>query len=397
MASGTTRPGGDQWVFFTYAGKRHTLRLGPIGQRARQEIEGRVERLIATKAAGLPQDSDIRTWLAALGKRPHGLLSRLGLAQERVDHTVTGLFTWHRKHLHGRGRKDKTLAVFDRVEANCLSAWGGARRIAEITNADADNLERWLLAKGNRGKKPLATTTTSRRLAMAKQVFKAAVERGWVASNPFAHIKRRGEVNTDRDEYVPWQTIERLLDVETTAEFRLLLVLARVCGVRCPSEVQPLLWSSIDRDLGLIVVESPKTEIHDRPRRDIPLFRTVEPYVQEAFDAYPTLPLKLFPSFQGSATAITNRLARVCRKAKVLLWAKPWNNLRASALTDMCKAYPIHEAATYLGHKPETALRHYNRVAKELRARAEGQVFSPPDLTWEPKRAHNQAVLSEAL
>ncbi|MBN1852251.1 MAG: hypothetical protein JW829_05980 [Pirellulales bacterium] len=39
--------------------------------------------------------------------------------------------------------------------------------------------------------------------------------------------------------------------------------------------------------------------------------------------------------------------------------------MRASCERDLLATYPIDQVTDWLGHFPETALRHYNRVAKE--------------------------------
>lgn len=388
MASGTTRPSGSQWVFFSAGGKRHTLRLGNVGLAARQEVERRIDRLTAQRGAGLPLDIDLRQWLASLDRRTHAMLARCGLTEARSDQTVQELFAWHAEHLTSHNKARGTLKVFQRVEANCLACWGADRLIVDLKPIDADALQAWMLARGKSGK-PLASTTTSRRVAMARQVFDAAKSRGWLTANPFSHIRRRGESNPDRDEYVTWDDAERLIEAETTAEFRLLLALARMCGLRCPSELAPLPWSAVDWDLNIFNVEAPKTRSRGKPRRDIPIFRGLAPYFREAFDAAPERSDLMFPNFQGSSTAITNRLERLCRKCRIAMWPKPWMNMRASAERDMLKGLPLDEAAAFLGHSPETALRHYSRVFKDLRAQAQGRALRLPDLTWEVKQKAN--------
>jgi site-specific recombinase XerD len=385
MASGTKRPNGCQWVFFRHNGKRDTLRLGDqITTAQRKDVERRLQRLIDTVKAGLPVDVDLRQWLAGLADKPHAVLAKHGLAAPRQNYTVAGIFAWHRKLLQEEQTAEATLKLFDRVEDNCVSYWGADRRIGDLAPTDCDKLRAWMLAAGNETTgEALARSTTSRRMAMVRQVLHAAKQRGFIASNPCEHIKRRGERNAERDAYVPWDLVKRLIQHEKRAEFRLLLAMVRICGLRCPSETAILPWAAFDFQLGLFQVRAPKTRNH-KPLRDVPIFAELAPYIADLRTA--TLPGEfVFPNLNIASSSLTDRLESLCRKAKVPLWDKPWVNLRASAERDMLQVMPIDKVTAFLGHSPMTALAHYNRVAKDLRASASSALHAP-DYAYGVKR-----------
>ena len=71
MASITQRPNGHHWVFFGFAGKRYTVRLGAVQKNEAAEFQRRVERLVGTRSAGLQLDPEIRSWILGLSERSH--------------------------------------------------------------------------------------------------------------------------------------------------------------------------------------------------------------------------------------------------------------------------------------------------------------------------------------
>ncbi len=62
------------------------------------------------------------------------------------------------------------------------------------------------------------------------------VRRGAIPSNPPEDVKKPEATNTDRQQYVPAEVIETLIELEPDLEWRALLALARYQGVRTPSE-----------------------------------------------------------------------------------------------------------------------------------------------------------------
>jgi hypothetical protein len=78
----------------------------------------------------------------------------------------------------------------------------------------------------------------------------------------------------------------------------------------------------------------------------------------------------IFPSHQTTNAALTDKLQRICRKAGIALWEKPWGNMRSTRETELTREWPIHEVTEWLGNSPSIALKHYNQVFKEQAARA---------------------------
>ena len=92
-----------------------------------------------------------------------------------------------------------------------------------------------------------------------RQFFRSAERSGLVKSNPFAGIKGPSEVNESRKRFVSRETIAEVLALCPDAEWRLIVVLSRYGGLRCPSEHLALTWPDVDWARGRFLVKSPKT------------------------------------------------------------------------------------------------------------------------------------------
>lgn len=371
MSSLTRRPNGHRWLCYKFKGKRHTLRLGAMGDANAADLKRRIDRLIEFRGAGLPIDAETTGWLMRLGDRFHRGLVTAGLLDARGPQTLAELCEAHDARLIAKGRKPSTITNARVLYRNVQTYFGGARRIDAITFDEADAFRQWMLAKGGKGDKPLELATVTNRCRRARGMFRYAIESGWLSANPFRELGQGSEANPERNAYITLDLFARVLDATDDPELRLLLAVCRFMGLRCPSEVQPLRWDNVADDVGILTVKSPKTQRYEnQSQREVPIFAEMAPYFIAARDRCDGTGL-LFPHHQASRAAVTDKLAALCRKIGEPLWPKPFVNLRASCEHDLFAAgHPINAIAAWMGHSPDTALRHYNRVVKEQQARS---------------------------
>ncbi len=117
---------------------------------------------------------------------------------------------------------------------------------------------RWRAAIGKRG---LSEAAVKKHVGNAKTMFREVVEREVMARSPFAHLKG-GVTPTKNARYVTPEELEAVLAAAPDAEWRVLLGLARLAGLRTPSETHLVTFRDIDWESGLMRVRSPKTERH---------------------------------------------------------------------------------------------------------------------------------------
>jgi integrase len=181
---------------------------------------------------------------------------------------------------------------------------------------------------------------------------------------------------------VPVETVERLIDATPSLEWKLLLAMARYLGLRVPSEPFLLTWDSVDWQLMVLRVPSPKTEVHGKPWRVVPIVPPVWPHLENLFEAAPPGRVYIFHELrQRESTKAAERgwwrsvnlrqqLLRLIRRIGETPWPRLWHSLRASAETDLASRFPIHVVAAWLGNTPKIALKHYMRVTPNDYAKA---------------------------
>src|SRR5262249_11705493 len=89
MASISEQPGGRRTIQFVGAdGKRRSLRLGKIPQRAAEGIKRYVELLNTAAISKQPIDRDTAAWVAGIGDWLADRLARVGLIAPRLSGTL---------------------------------------------------------------------------------------------------------------------------------------------------------------------------------------------------------------------------------------------------------------------------------------------------------------------
>ncbi len=108
-----------------------------------------------------------------------------------------------------------------------------------------------------------------------------------------------------------------------------------------------------------MTIKSPKTEHHaGHESRVVPLFPDVERELLSLHLEAAEGEDRVFPTIDPS-TNLRTTFEKIIRRAGVQQWPKLWQNLRASAATDLARAFPSHIATAICGHSEEVAMEHY--------------------------------------
>ena len=358
------RNGTRRILFFAPDGKRKTLRLGKVSQRAAEGIKYRVEQLLECRLLQWPMESDLARWVADLEPRLAKRLAAVGLIPRPEARMTLGAFLT--EYMQRRiDVKPATKEVWSQVVRNLLDHFGADRDLAGVTEADAEDFKMFLVGQ------KLAPTTIHKRLQFARQLFRAAKRRKLIASNPFAEVTAQAVLKQDRQRFITREETDRLLAV-CNPTWRVIVALARYGGLRCPSEVLSLRWQDIDWDTGRIVVTSPKTAHHPgKASRTIPLFPELRPILDEAFARAPEGAVYVVDGNyrEAASTAsgwrncnLRTQFERIVKRAGLEPWPRLFHALRASRETELAKEHPIHVVTAWLGNTPRIALKHYLQV-----------------------------------
>ena len=241
-----------------------------------------------------------------------------------------------------------------------LAAFFRGRNLDEVTARDAQAYRTHLKSVAG-----LAENSIRRQIGIARQFFKAAIEAGLIDKNPFVGQSAAVQANSSRFYFVTPEEAQAVLDACPNVRWRLIFSLCRFGGLRCPSEVLALRWSDVDFKGKAITVRSAKTEHHvGGDRRTIPMFRELEVALRDARrEAKPGA--ELCVEYRGNSKNLRSQFQRILIGAGLEAWPKLFQNLRSTRETELLRMTGnIKAVASWLGHSPEVAMKHYAQVTE---------------------------------
>jgi integrase len=359
--------------FVDGTGDRRTVYLGDLPKKAAEVWLNRIEQLSACAVAGVAMDTDLASWVAALPDTSYEKLVQVGLAglresSKRKKVTVAELTKAFVERSPG---KPATIKGFQQTLDSLVMFFGANTPIEPITAERADEWRVWVVkdkkGSGRRNKKRttddnrLAAPTVAKRVSVAKQVFRCAVRWGWLEKSPFDGLRPGSQANPARARYIPLETICDVLDACPSIEWRLLVALARLAGLRCPSEIGALTWADVNWEKGRLTVLAKKTEHHggDHAVRVVPICPELRAILADAFEQAEPGAALVVPMAARRTVNLRTYLEKIIIKAGHEPWPRLLQNLRASCETDWVEKYPSHVVAKWLGHSPKIAAQHY--------------------------------------
>lgn len=387
MASIARDDNGHRRIQFVHPdGRRRTIRLGKVAQRTAEGLKYRVEQLLEALHYHHPVEGELAQWVAQCETRLAKKLAAVGLIEAPEAGTVATLGDFLQGWLASRmgDYKPASLIAGKQVIDSLTEFLGSEFPIREVTSVKAEAYRQKLLAA------KLRPTTIHKRLQHARMFFSHAQRQGLVENNPFEFVRQRPGDASERRAYVPAADVLRAIEFAPNTTWKLLIALSRFAGLRTPSEALSLKWADIDWERGRLRVPSPKTQhLAGRGHRMIPLFPTIRPYLEAAWDEAPEGSIFVIPEdyrrrAQGpggwaNANLRTMR-EKLIRRAGLDPWPRLWHSMRASAETDLAREFPLAVVAKWLGNTQAVAMRHYvdvtdadfERAARGTETGAEG-------------------------
>ena len=355
------------WIIqFTDAdGRRPKISLGKMTRAQADAIRVRVEFLINAKLSGQPVEPETARWLATCAEGLAEKLARVGLSDVRQTGRLDEFIN---DYISGRTDvKERTIADLRQTHRRLVEFFGADRNMGSITPAEADAFARHL-------RSAYALATASKSIVNSRQFFKRAIRARLISVNPFEGIKCGDQSNPDRQYYLTADDTQRILDACPDAEWRAIIALTRYAGLRCPTEVLRLKWCDVNFADGRFVVHASKTEHHaNRGIRHVPLFPRLRPYLEDLYELAAPGTEYVINRYRDPGQNLRTTLGKIVTRAGKIIWEKPFQNMRASAETDLVgEGFAIHQVANWIGHTPAIALRHYLQVPEEVMRRAAG-------------------------
>ena len=364
MASITNQPGGKRMIQIVLQdGRRTSIRLGKVSQRHAELIKHHIEDLASAQRVGQPPEPHTKHWVQSIDDKLRKSLERCGLIDEG---TVVSLGDLIDAYLERRtDLKPKSRAYLSNASDKLIAYFGREKLIHTISPAEAMDWRRWILDQG------LSEATARTYARGAKQIFKDAVERHNLQTNPFAKLPT-GSLSNTNDRFLTHDEMTAIMDHCPDLAWRTLIALCRFGGLRCPSETHLITWADIDFEARTMTVWSPKTEHHiGHESRLTPIQPSLFTELQRLRDESP-LPADA-PVIPLSRHNLHRKLATITRNAGITPWNDPFHCLRRSCQTEWAQTYPEYAVAAWMGNSTVVARRHYLKVPESLITQATRQ------------------------
>ena len=149
----------------------------------------------------------------------------------------------------------------------------------------------------------------------------------------------------------------KLLEACPSQEWRTIIALARIGGLRCPSELKQLKWTDIDWSGNRFVVRSPKTEHHEgQDQRIVPLFPELRVELEKHCSPDSEFVIQ---GFQGTSWVLYGLFQKIADKAGLGTIISPFINMRRSRSNEVLRKHGSQLESLWIGHSEKVMEEHY--------------------------------------
>jgi len=343
-----------QWI----EGKqRRTLHLGGkrYDRKTALRLKDVIERLLYYRwNPDVIPDKMTMHWLQHAPEEIRDKLARAGLIA--VDEKKTCKHLWEAFLNHKKDLKPSTIDSYKACQTFFFETFLPTEPIEKITS---DRLSEWrtsLLVKN-------ASTSVACYMKVLKTVFNFAVDRDWLAKSPLRKIPTGSFKNKKARRKITLAEYAKLLEACPSQEWRVIIALARIGGLRCPSELQQLRWKDVDWEGNRFLVKSPKTERHEEhSERFVPLF----PELRMELERLHTVENEfVIQGFQGTDWIIYPQFQAISESAGLGKIKSPFRNMRRSRSNEVMREHGSQLESLWIGHSEKVMEDHYFELEDE--------------------------------
>jgi integrase len=206
------------------------------------------------------------------------------------------------------------------------------------------------------------------RVKVAKMIFNWAVEMEWLTKNPMQKISNGSFVNQENDRTISMEEYAKLLEACPNQEWRTIIALARIGGLRCPSELMRLRWTDINWEQNRFLIRASKTERYERHReRIVPLFPALRSELDRHFFFLDETDENEFviESFQRTSWRLFIPFQKIAHRAGLGTIDMPFRNMRRSRSNEVEREFGTIKESLWIGHSAKVKQDHYFRLTDE--------------------------------
>jgi len=341
--------------FFDSTGKRRAIRLGKVTARQADAVNVKIESLLAAKITGHAPDEEVSRWVSNLDEQLSHKLVDAGLIQARE---TIRLKAWCDRYIAARSDlKPKTVKNYEAVRDRLVKHFGADRDIRTITIDEAAKWREEMVAS------ELSDASVRGFCRDAKTIFREAAERDLIRRSPFKRLVSASVASDHR--YVSLGQTLTFLDRCESLAWRVLFGLARLAGLRVPSETHRLTWQSVNWDAKELSVYAPKNErFKGKATRITPLCPRLYEILREAYEATED---KTGSIVTSKANNRDREFKRQISAVGLTKWEALFQTLRSSCeIQWLMEGHPEFVVVQWIGHSVDVSRKHYaNMIPKE--------------------------------
>ena len=174
-------------------------------------------------------------------------------------------------------------------------------------------------------------------------------------------IARGSFVNRENDRIINMEEYAKLLDACPNQEWRTIIALARIGGLRCPSELKRLRWTDINWAENRFLVRASKTERYaGQGERIVPLF----PELRTELNRHDSLDETegnefVIEQYQGTSWRLGAVFQRIAHRAGLGTIKRPYDNMRMSRSNEVLARWGEIKESLWIGHSTKVMKEHY--------------------------------------
>lgn len=338
-------------VQFMEDGRRRTLFLGAkYAKTIAREIKGVVEKIVDSRATGIPLDARTEAWLSLLTDDMRRRFVSAGLIEEKEAITLGELL-------------ERFLAARHNWSVNTVKRHAGSvARLYKAFDCSApasDFTKPTILEAKERLENLFSNATVATTIKTCVQAYRWGIDFGLVSVNPFDGVKNSSFKNKSREFFVDRELFDRILDVCEDERLRNALVLYRYGGLR-RGEAFLLRWNMINYEEGFIEVLSPKTACNGKDKRIIPMFPEIRQNLRRIDNPVGDLVVS-----DLNSQSVNVKFAKLLKRNNIPAWPRLFQNLRSSRAIEINEKFGSIAESEWLGHTQDVAKDHY-LVSKNL-------------------------------
>jgi len=165
----------------------------------------------------------------------------------------------------------------------------------------------------------------------------------------------------------------KLVDVAPSVQWKVVIGLARLAGLRTPSETHTLTWGDVNFEKGLLSVRCVKTERYaHKAMRQVPVTPALMKVLEAAFDEAEPGQTNVV-TLSRTKSYLASGLMKVVKQAGLTPWADAWQTLRRSCEIEWAQTHPQFAVSKWIGHSITVSGKHYaNFIPDETLAKVTG-------------------------